>query len=167
MKRFTSTIAVAVALAAGSFMSINAAESVPQIEGGVMPVVSGSYNVNKLPHDALNFLRSYYGKQFVKSCDNEYATDGYEVVLRDGTEVEFDSYGRVMEVDMPDNVAMPSEAVKSILPKKAYKQLEAMGIAEKVENISREKRGFEIDIVKGNKVEELFFASDGQLLAQK
>ena len=138
MKRFTKFFVVAlVAGAAGSF---SASAQVPVINSGVGPVESLSFNVNKLPKNALKFLRAHYGDCTVVSCEDDTEDSRYEVELSNGTTVEFDYDGRVMELES-ETTALPEEAIKDLLPDDAYNKLNELGLNDNIDRYDRMKRG--------------------------
>lgn len=165
MKSIRKCLSVTLtALAAGCFV---ASAQVPRLNTGVGPVIAGSYNPNQLPERALDFLRTYYGSHYAQSCEKDYMTEDYELTMTDGTEIEFDYQGKVMEIDAPGDSAISQDAVKKILSKEAYNKLNELGAADKVEKIEREKRGFDIELVDGSTLHELFITTEGKLIAQK
>lgn len=165
MKSIRKCLSVTLtAIAASCFI---ASAQVPRLNTGVGPAIAGSYNPNELPERALDFLRDYYGSHYAQSCEKDYMTENYELTMTDGTGIEFDYQGKVMEIDAPDHSAISKEAVKNILPGKVYKKLTELGVEDKVEKIDREKRGFDIEFTDGSSLHELFITSEGKLLAQK
>lgn len=165
MKRLAKTLFVALTVVAGSGLAVSA--QVPELSTGVGPAVAGSYNPNKLPDDALDFLRTYYGDHYAQSCEKQYDTESYEVVMTDGTEVEFNERGRVIEIEAPDNAVIAADAVKSVVNSRVYNRLKSLGVEGKVEKIDREKRGYDIELSGNGSMTELFIAHDGKLLARK
>lgn len=164
MKRFTKFFVVA--LLAGAAGSFSASAQVPVINSGVGPVVSTSYNVNKLPKSALKFLRAHYGDCTVLSCEDNIEDGRYEVELSNGTTVEFDYDGRVMELES-ETAAIPDDAIKGLLPDDAYNKLNELGLNDNIDKYGRMKRGYEIEITDGQPMSELFFNHDGELIAHK
>ncbi len=165
MKSIRKSLSVTLtAIAASCFI---ATAQVPQLNTGVGPAISGSFNPNELPERALEFIRDYYGSHYAQSCQKDYDTENYELTMTDGTEIEFDYQGKVIEIEAPDNGAVNSEAVKSIISKDAYKRLVELGISDKIDKIEREKRGYDIELTKDSKLHEVFIGNDGKLLARK
>lgn len=164
MKRITKILSVAFAAIAASWFVASA--QIPQYTG-VGPAIAGSYNPNDLPEKALDFLRTYYGQHYAQSCEKEYDTESYDVVMTDGTEVEFDYNGKVKEIDAPAKSTIGKDVVKEVVTDKVYKKLDELGVADKVEKIDREKRGYDIELADGNALHELFISAEGRLLAQK
>lgn len=110
MKSIRKCLSVTLtAIAASCFI---ASAQVPRLNTGVGPAIAGSYNPNELPERALDFLRDYYGSHYAQSCEKDYMTENYELTMTDGTEIEFDYQGKVMEIDAPDHSAISKEAVK-------------------------------------------------------
>lgn len=164
MKRITKILSVAfTAFASSCFV---ASAQIP-VYTGVGPAIAGSYNPNDLPEKALDFLREYYGQHYAQSCEKEYDTESYDVVMTDGTEVEFDYNGKVIEIEAPSKSAIGTDVVKKVVTDKVYKKLTELGVADKVEKIDREKRGYDIELTAGNTLHELFISSEGKLLAKK
>lgn len=165
MKSITKCLSVTLtAIAAGCFIA-NA--QMPVLNTGVGPAIAGSYNPNNLPERALKFVRDYYGSHYAKSCEKDYDTENYDLTMTDGTEIEFDYQGKVMEIEAPDNSVISTDAVKKIVPRDVYKKLAELGVTDQIEKIDREKRGFDINLTDGANLNELYISADGKLLAQK
>lgn len=165
MKSIRKSLTVTLtAIAASCFI---ATAQAPRLNPGVGPAISGSFNPNELPERALEFIRDYYGSHYAQSCQKDFDTENYELTMTDGTEIEFDYQGKVIEIDAPYNGVISKDAAKSIVSKDAYKRLVELGISDKIEKIEREKRGFDIELTKGSKLHEVFIGNDGKLLAQK
>lgn len=113
---------------------------------GVGPAVSGSTPVEMIPIDGIRFIVENYPAEGIVSMEKEYASNKYEVKLTDGTELEFDSKGNLVEIDAADNKDIPESVVQSILPPKAYQALKNNGIAAYVDGIEVVKDGYKIDM---------------------
>lgn len=163
MKKIAKLMLAAVAVvAAGSSFSVSARSM-----GENSEVALEAYNANKLPSDAKAFLRAYYGHKYLKDCEFNDDNGNYEVTMSDGTEVEFNSRGQVVEIEAADRQALSAAVIENILPSDAYAKLQEMGYASKIEKIEKDRRGYDIDLVKGTAVSELFFARDGKLVASR
>ena len=78
-----------------------------------------STDVSVLPQPASKVLSTYFPKvavSHIKIDKNVFGVESYDVILNDGTEVEFDGKGSLKEVDCSRNGSVPSALVpKSIL----------------------------------------------------
>lgn len=141
MKRFLS-LALAAILAVGTF----AADRI-------------SRNVNDLPEAGRTTLTRHFGKakvNFIKIDDKLFGGPGYEVVLNNGTEVEFDSKGVLKEVESGRN-GIPTSLL--LQPIKDYINKNYKGA--KVVEYKVEKDKYEVTLITG---QELEFRRDGSFL---
>lgn len=141
MKRLLS-LALAVILAVGAY----AADRV-------------SRNVNDLPQAARTTLNQHFGKakvNFIKIDDKLLGSPSYEVVLNNGTEIDFDSKGALVDVEAGRNGVPASLILKPIKDyiKKYYK-------GAKVVEYKVKKNKYEVELVTG---QELEFGRDGRFL---
>lgn len=111
-----------------------------RIPTGPGPAIAGSATSNQLPEQARKFLEKHYRNVAVTKIEREFAAGTYEVDLADGTDIEFDSTGKVKEIDSSDRgPALSKDVVKAVLPHKAYKRIEAAGQAANVDEIDYER----------------------------
>lgn len=163
MKQIAKLMLAALAVVAASSFSAEARN-----RGEVKNNVAlEAYNANKLPSDAKAFLRAYYGHNYLKDCEFNDDNGNYEVTMSDGTEVEFNSRGEVVEIEAADRQALSAAVIENILPADAYAKLQEMGYASKIEKIETSRKGYDIDLVKGTAVSELYFGRNGKLLASR
>lgn len=141
MKRFLS-LALAAVLAVGAY----AADRV-------------SRNVNDLPESARTTLTRHFGKakvSFIKIDDKLLGSKSYEVVLNNGTEVDFDSKGVLTEVESGIK-GVPSTLL--LKPMKEYINKNYKGA--KVVEFKVKKDKYEVELSTG---QELEFKRDGSFL---
>jgi len=151
--RIISCAALGIMLAGGAF----AADA--QMYGGVGPAVAGSATRSQLPKDATRFLEKHYRGVAIREIEREFAKGTFEVELADGTDIEFNSEGRVVEIDAPDRgPALNRDAVKDILPSKAYKRLEKAGQAANVDEIDVERGS--VYVIKTRAVKKMKYGYD-------
>ncbi|MCH5247162.1 MAG: PepSY-like domain-containing protein [Muribaculaceae bacterium] len=134
---------------------------------GVGPVIGGSYDYNKLPENAKKFIRENLKDLQVASVERDLTPLKYEVKFVDGTEIEFNSKGEVIDFEAPDGSSIECHIVEKLLPSKAYRHLKDKKLEKKVEKIDRENSKIEIEIIKGNSLKELVFNLDGKVLKSK
>lgn len=115
-----------------------------------------SRNANDLPQKARTTLANYFkaGVNHIKIESKAFGGNEYDVILNDGTEVEFDSRGEWKEIDCGTK-AVPS---KLILPAiaKYVKQNYPSGTIVKIEVGSRH---YEVELNNGI---DLKFGRDGR-----
>lgn len=109
----------------------------------VGPAVSES--VKMIPINGIRFIVEYYPDEGIVSMDKEFASNTYDVKLTNGTEIEFNSQGNVIEIDAADNATIPVSVLQAVLPANTFKTLQNDGIASNVESIEVTKSGYEID----------------------
>lgn len=140
-----------------------AAAGVQQAEAqyslGVGPAISGSATQSQLPKAAQKFIEKHYKDTSIRKIERDFGPETYEVELRDGTDIEFNSEGKVIEIDSPDRGrALPKDVVKDILPSKAYKRLESAGDINNVDEIEL-KRG-SVYVIKTRAVKKMKYGYD-------
>ena len=98
-------------------------------------------DMNQLPLPARNFINSNFTKPQVMMESTKY-----EVVLMDGTEIDFDSKGNWEEVSAKKGQTVPV----SIVPGFAVNYLKAHNfVNEGVTKVERDRKGYEIELSTG------------------
>ena len=103
-------------------------------------------SVNKLPKAAQNMIaNNFKGKKVtLAKKDVEVNLVNFDVVLNDGTKLEFDSNGEWTEVD-----CKPSTVPAAIVPSAISKYVKAQYPNARIVQIERDSRGYEIDLSNG------------------
>lgn len=114
--------------------------------GGVGPAISGSEPVEMLPKPALTFIVEYYPAEGIVEMEKEFLDKNYEVTLTDGTELEFDSKGNIIEVDASDCKVIPEDVVKAMLPDNVYSELKGKNQTCRIESIKNTAKGVKVEI---------------------
>lgn len=115
----------------------------------------------ELPKPAQEFLKEYFNNTTVEIAkkDAEHGEKGYEVKLKDGTEVEFWKDGSYREVD-GDDKPIPTgfipEAVKDYVAKNHPN--------EKITHIDYGHKDLDVDLTNNIDLE---FTKDGKILKDK
>ncbi|WP_281631421.1 PepSY-like domain-containing protein [Flavobacterium luteolum] len=117
--------------------------------------------VTELPKPAQDFLKKYFSHTTVEIAkkDAEHGEKGYEVKLKDGTEVEFWKDGSYREVDGGDNpipTAFIPENVKAYVAKNHPN--------EKITHIDYGHKDLDVDLTNNIDLE---FTKDGKILKDK
>lgn len=128
------------------------------------PVIAGSIDASQLPADAVKYLDKYFSGVKAMEIDREYLAGKYDVQMADGTEIEFDSKGRVVEIDAPDGYVLDTVILKTILPESAMKVLENNGQTRMVEKVERKRTVYEVDLADRDET-TLTFDHHGKLLS--
>lgn len=99
--------------------------------------------VEKLPEVAQQFLKQYFPKATVSfaKVDRDIAYKDYEVMLTDGSRVEFRPNGEWQEVDCKFG-----EVPDGIVPEPIIKYIEQNYPGAKVKQIDRERRVYEVSL---------------------
>lgn len=106
----------------------------------------------ELPGDAQAFVSTYFpGVGIVSSYRDK---DEYEIILENGTRIDFDNTGAWESVDAPTGTAVP----QGFYPVAIDRYIEMKMPGQSINEISREKRGYEVELLTGT---ELYFSSDG------
>lgn len=114
-----------------------------------------SLAVNMLPDQAKDFVAKYFPSTAIVAAK----TDGneYDVLLSDGTKIDFDKTGEWTDVDAPRGVTLPSGFYPEAIDTYVAANYEGNGINE----ISKETGGYDVELVSGI---DLKFDSNGQFV---
>lgn len=118
----------------------------PRLNGGPGIVMSASQNASSLPKDAQDFIKKHFDGVSIVKCEQYFAKGKYEVELANGVDIDFDTKGKVLEIDAPDGSLLPSSLIKEVLPHKAFSRLQESGLDAQVESIEFNKRGKAIEV---------------------
>ena len=106
-------------------------------------------DMNQLPLPARNFINGNFAKPqiaHIKIDKDMMESTKYEVVLMDGTEIDFDSKGNWEEVSARKGQVIPA----SIVPNFAVDYLKAHNFAaEGVTKVERDRKGYEVELSTG------------------
>lgn len=114
--------------------------------------------LNELPIKAQKFLKAHFTSQKVSAVklDSELFEKNYEVLLINGTKIEFDAKGNWIKVDCKSN-AVPS----TIIPQKILNYVLTTYPEHKIIKIELEHKIFEIKLINGL---ELKFNNKGKFI---
>ncbi len=117
--------------------------------------------VSELPKPAQEFLKKHFSNTTIESAkkDAEHGEKGFEVKLKDGTEVEFWKDGSYREVDGGEN-PIPTAFIPDNI--KAYVAKNHPN--EKITHIDYGHKDLDVDLT--NKI-DLEFTKDGKILKDK
>lgn len=106
-------------------------------------------DMNMLPPSARNFITHHFGKSqvsHIKVDKDRMEPRQYEVMLLDGTEIDFDSAGNWEEVSSKKGHILPA----SVVPSFAVTYLKAHNFnTAGVRKIERDRKGYEIELTTG------------------
>ncbi len=108
-----------------------------------------------LPSISKEFITEYFPSASIVSTQKY--KDEYEVVLSDGTKIEFDKKGDWTEVDAVPGKTIPMGFYPGEIDNYVSQNFDGEGINE----ITKVKRGFEVEITTGT---EMVFAHDGSFI---
>ena len=116
---------------------------------------------SELPKGAQDFLKKYFSYTSVKVAkkDAEHGEKGYEVKLKDGTEVEFWKDGSYREVDGGDK-PIPTEFIPSAVKDYVAKNYPN----EKITHIDYGHKDLDVDLTNDIDLE---FTKEGKLIKGK
>lgn len=103
-------------------------------------------NVNELPAKAQTLLSKHFKGQKVMlaTIESGVVSRSYDVVLRNGTKLEFDKKGNLTEIDCKQGI-VPSQLIPQ--PIKNYLKENYRG--ETVRKIELNKKEYEVDLTNG------------------
>lgn len=110
-----------------------------------------SRDVKTLPTAALNTI----GKNFkanvslIKIDKTLGHVNDYEVILTDGTEVEFDAKGNLKSVDTANNKSVP----EALIPKAITAFVRKAHKGQKIVGIDIDSKGYEVELSNGIEIE--------------
>ncbi len=159
--KILKSVLVAVALIAGGSFAANAQNP---LQGGVGPVISGSVDSAQLPEAAKTFIKKHYPNRTIDEVDKVFISGDYEVELSDGTELEFNSKGKVIEVEAPRHAVVEPVVIEEIITPKAYKELENREFTGNVESVKTTSKHQKVEL-RGYEYDTVIFDLDGNLIA--
>src|SRR5690606_25675838 len=114
---------------------------------------------NELPKTAQNFIAKNFSGQKVSHAikDAGMISTDYEVVLDNGTKIEFDGDGNWEEVDSKNDTAIPT----GFISKKITSYVSKNFPTQKISKIEKDNRKFEVELTSGLDLE---FNSNGDFL---
>ncbi len=144
-RKFRLIAAIAVALTAAT--PIVSAQQLNNVNGGPGIAISGSVDTAQLPKPAKDFIKKHFPGIAIKETDRSFLSGEYDVDLVDGTDLEFNSKGEIIEVEAGRNRVLSSRLLKELLPDKAYKELERRGNINNVETVKKDSRkGYKVEL---------------------
>ena len=105
-------------------------------------------DMNQLPLPARNFINGNFAKPqiaHIKIDKDMMESTKYEVLLMDGTEIDFDSKGNWEEVSAGKGHAVPA----SVVPSFAASYLKEHNFTEPVTKVERDRKGYEVELSTG------------------
>ncbi|MDE6541428.1 MAG: PepSY-like domain-containing protein [Muribaculaceae bacterium] len=126
-------------------------------------VVAGSVNDSDLPQAAKDFINKFYPGRTIASVQKNFLRTEYDVRLLNGVELEFNGKGKVTTIEAPGGTVLPDAVVKALLPHKAYRHLADNGLNGYVEEISLDRRGYEVGLLLENP-DEVVYTIEGNFL---
>lgn len=111
--------------------------------------------VTQLPEQAKTFLSTYFPSTGIKTVEKD--GDDYEVVLSDGTEIEFNQAGFWTNVDAPAGSTIPNGFYPAAIDEYVGLNLDGAGINE----ISINQAGYEVELINGT---DLYFNPQGEFM---
>lgn len=105
-------------------------------------------DMNQLPLPARNFIYRHFTKPQVShiKIDKEMMeSTKYEVLLMDGSEIDFDSKGNWEEVSAQRGKQVPA----TVIPSFAVNYLKTHNFTEPVTKVERDRNGYEVELNNG------------------
>lgn len=137
----------AIAVALTTTAPMVSAQQLDNVNGGPGIAVSGSVDAAQLPKPAKDFIKKHFPGIAIKDTDRSFISGEYDVDLVDGTDLEFNSKGDIIEVEAGRNGVLSTRLLKELLPDKAYKELERRGNINNVETVKKDSRkGYKVEL---------------------
>lgn len=158
-----------MAAATVAIPAVNAQQQMPREYGGGNPGIvmsSESTSISDLPQPALKFLSHHYKGVNVSKVKRDYIPNTFDVNMADGTEIEFNAQGKVIEIDAPDNTALKPALVRELVGRKMFDNLKKNGQANNVESIDFTYKNGKLIKVETSSIasQELIFDLNGNLV---
>ena len=118
-------------------------------------------SADKLPKAAKEFLAKHYSGIEIVSVQADSFIDDHEVILKDGTNIEFNFRGAMRDVEAPRGATLPA-SVAALLPAPAQSYLEANYAGKPVRSISIDDGRWKVELA-GMKAEVIFDRKGGYL----
>lgn len=133
MERTVKTIMVVICCVMTCFMPANADNNKP-------------IKVTELPAKAQTLLSQHFNNQKVAfaSIESEIIDKNYDVVMQNGTKLEFDKKGNVTEIDCKQG-AVPEK----LIPQAIYTYLQENHSGQTVRKIEFNKNEYEVELSNG------------------
>lgn len=112
-------------------------------------------SANELPATAQAFIATYYPDATVRSAQID--SDEYDVLLSDGTSIEFNLSGVWQSVDAPFGQTVPS----GFYPENIDIYLEMNMPGAGINEINKETQGYDVELIDGT---DLLFGWDGNFI---
>lgn len=107
---------------------------------------------NELPTQAKSFITQYYPSASIVSTKKD--KDEYEVVLSEGTRIDFNKSGEWTDVDAVVGKTIPTGFYPAAIDTYVNDNLGGVGINE----ISKETRGYDVELLTGT---DVYFSYEG------
>lgn len=134
MKRILKTMMIAICCMLSSFIHANAGNGKP-------------INVSELPAKAQTVLNRNFKHQNVAlvRVETGITNKTYDVILQNGTKLEFDKKGNVTEIDCKQGAAVPGK----LIPQAISKYLQNNYPRQTVRKIEFNKNEYEVELTNG------------------
>lgn len=101
---------------------------------------------HQLPKDGQKFITTFFGAKHVSAVvmDDDYFSKEYEVILNNGTKIEFDKNGAWKEVDGKRN-GIPT----AFIPKSITAYVKKSFPNTKIKKVERKRYKYEIELTNG------------------
>ncbi len=116
---------------------------------------------DRLPQHAADFLSTVYPGQAVISAETDGWCDGYDVILKNGTQIEFSRKGNLENIEAGRGETLPA-ALSDILPAPLTSYLAANYPGQALTKVARDGKRWEIRVSGAR--HELVFDAQGNYL---
>lgn len=132
-----------------------------RLEGGPGIVISGSANADQLPPAATQFIKQDYQSAAITNITHNYIKDTYNVTLSNGTHIEFNSSGKVNNIEAADKQTLPLEVLADILPQPTSIHLAESGLINMVNSVKNVSGKGTLVMVLDTPMPRMLFDIDG------
>lgn len=144
-RKLKLTFAMACTLLMAPLASAQQPMGIAQSQPGI--AVAGSVDTAQLPKPAKDFIKKHFPGVEIKETDRNFLSGEYDVDLMDGTDLEFNSKGEIIEVEAGKRHVLSQRLLKELLPDKAYAELQRRGNLNNVETLKKDSRkGYKVEL---------------------
>lgn len=163
MKKDSLFVSAAIAL---SMLLVSPAVSAksPVFNNGISPVTAASESTSRIPKSAQHFLDKYFSGIDVTKTEVQFPSQNVEVTLADGTEIEFSSKGKVIDLDAPDDAVISDNLLRHLVSREIYRDLKKRKLQDCVEGVTHDQYGYKIELYD-EAYDEARYADAGYLIA--
>lgn len=131
---------------------------------GIGPAVAEGVSNARLPKVARKYISEHFNGVGIAKADKDFLSGEYDVKMDDGTELEFNKEGQIIEIDAPDGYVLSLRILQSILPDRAIESLRSLKSVQFVTSVEKTAIGYTAEIASNDDM-EYQFNNHGELVS--